>query len=235
MNTASHRSGGTCSRIASTLKRAYSSYWFERILFIAGSLLLFASEQILTNKLDEARDDLAYFDRNIAQTQSVSASRSHWLAEYNRAVVMRPQVRELVAQAAFDLFANTDQLLSLLRGIVEQDGRGEVLSILQEKNERRAAAARELVNGDAEALVERVNKIHPEYEAQVEPLTGRLMLKRLAAQSEESKWSGRVKSARLLGSLLLAAAFGLREVKDYYKRTEAKQAEAGSQKKKRRT
>jgi hypothetical protein len=44
----------------------------------------------------------------------------HALVEYNRAVAMRPQVRDLVARNVFELFTTTDQLLSALRAVVEK-------------------------------------------------------------------------------------------------------------------
>ena len=205
------------SRLRSFAKKAAASHWFERTLFALGSIVLFSSEQILTNGLDEAREDVAYVERNMSQYQDIEAERQRWLAEYNRSVAMRPQARDLVAQSAFQLFAALDQIISQLHAVVEQNGRGEVFSIIEEKNKRREAAANELMRRDAEALVARLNNIFPEYEANVRPLVGRLIIKRQNALSDESMWKGRVKWSRLLGTFLLAGAFLLREAKDYRK------------------
>jgi hypothetical protein len=147
------------SRLWSLLKRAAASKWFERTLFVAGSLVIFSSEQILTPNLEAARDDVAFVEKNLDQIQVLISSHQRALVEYNRAVIARPQVRELVAQNAFELFTVTDQLLSELRAVVEQNGRGEVFSIINAKNERRAAATQELLARNAEALVGRVNDI----------------------------------------------------------------------------
>jgi hypothetical protein len=199
----------------SLLIRALSSYWVERVMFAVGSILLFSAEQILTGHVEKAHEDLSYFDHSISMILNLSSSRKRSFSEYNRSVATRPQVRELVAQNAYDLFTDTDELLTGLRAVVEQDGRGQVLSLLGEKNDRREVAAQELKNGNAEALVARVNEIAPHHEQCVEPLTAKLMLKRRNSALEESRWIGRLKTVRLSGTILLASAFILREVKDY--------------------
>jgi hypothetical protein len=205
------------SRGLSIISRAVANHWFERTIFVLGSLTLFSSEQILTNYVDDARDDVEYFEKNMSQFQITDAARQHWLAEYNRAVAMRPQVRYLIGESAFELFVDVDEIVSQLKAVIEQNGRGEVFSIIKAKNDRREAAANELKNGDIEAVVARLNKIMPEYEAQVEPLVGQLILKRQKALSDEIAWNRRVKWARFLGAILLAGAFLLREAKDYIK------------------
>jgi hypothetical protein len=128
---------------------------------------------------------------------------------------MKPQVRALVAQDAFELFAATDQILTGLRAVVEENGRGKVISIMVDKNTRIDGAASELKNGNAEALVARVNEITPEHEKNVQPLTGQMMIRWMDSKAQVSKWEDRVKGLRLLGTFLMAVAFILREVKEY--------------------
>jgi hypothetical protein len=46
VNRSSHRTENGRSRFLSFIKRAVASHWFERILFVVGSLLICSSEQI---------------------------------------------------------------------------------------------------------------------------------------------------------------------------------------------
>ena len=199
-------------------RRVFASYWIERTVFVGGAIIIFYTEQIVTPHVETAHEDVAYYERNVGQIQISDASRKHWLAEYNRSVASKPQDRDLIAQTAFQLFADTDQMLSGLRAAVEQEGRGEVFSVLRDKNNRRHDAEQELKRGDADALVKRVDEVHTDHQTNVEPLTVRLMQKRQQAIAEETTWSRRLKIWRLIGTIVLASAFLLREGHEYHKR-----------------
>jgi len=149
--------------------------------------------------------------------QILNRSREISFSDYNRAVSAVPQNRNVVGQTAYNLYRDTDQLLTQLRGVVEHNGQGEILTLIAEKNARLQQAAQELYSGSYETLERRMNEAHADHEANVEVLTASMMASRQLAIEQEAKCSGIIGTLRLLGTLLLGVAFVLREIREMRK------------------
>lgn len=200
------------------LKNILKSYWIERVIFIIGAVLLFFAEQIISNYVENSQDDIEFYKINIEQLQNREISRMNWLNEYNRSVSETPPQYDTLRLHAFHFYNETDSILSGLRAVVFQDGRGKVYSIIDEKNKRRAQAENELKNKDTQSLVNRVNKINADWEKNIEPWTEQLVVKRQLAIIEKGGWSSLLKVIRLVGTFMLGFAFLLREWHEHQKK-----------------
>jgi len=146
---------------------------------------MFYSQFFISNELNAIKDDQAYTERVVNQIQLESNAREHWLAQYNNSVSARPQDRELVAMNAFKLLTSTDQLLTALEVAANHKGKGDSQILIDEKNRRFEDAENQLKNRDAEALVERTNRITEKHEKTVEPITKIVM-----NDWKNRKWEG---------------------------------------------
>ena len=196
-------------------KKILHSFWVERMIFIIGCVIVFFGNFIFSTPLTTAEADIKYYERNIQQVQIANRSREVSLLDYNRAVSAAPFDNEWIGHSAYTLYSDTDRLLTLLRGVVEEQGRHDIGKLIEQKNTRIKSAEQELLSGQYEKLVSKLNAAQEDYDKNAAPLTAQMMLLLVQANNEELKWSKIVSSAQIFGTLLLGLAFLLREFRDF--------------------
>lgn len=194
-------------------KNSKNTYWFERVIFIIGTLFLFSSEFLIMNSLEQIDKDKEYFELNLDQVQRESDNREHWLAEYNLSVSSKLG-RDSIGINACKLYISTDQLLTLLDCMLLEGKENLSQKLIDSKNLRVENVENLLANDEIEELVSLLNKITEEHDNNIELKANKVMVLINEIYEKHETTNTKRKWFFYIGSLMLAIAFIIRELKN---------------------
>lgn len=192
-----------------------SSVWRKpsiHVLFYAcGSFLVFgswfASNVVGNYWLGELQDR----ERVLSSVSLTELNRAQWLREYNVQAEAK-QSRDLTGLAAYHLLAETEQALTGVETLLEDDSRGRQ-SIVDDKNIRLARAEAMLKKGDFESVVKALNEATERYERTVVPTTQKATSRWQTERMSQQAASYAFVALYITGATLIAIGFVLKELR----------------------
>ncbi len=179
------------------------------LLYALGSLLLFgswfASNSMSARWLEEMQDR----ERVLNSITLSSMSRDEWFREYNTQVTAN-QSRELTGVAAYHLLAATEQVLAGIETSLEDDSDVR-RRIIEDKNSRVKMAETWLHQGNYEQVVQELNRVQAKYDRDVVPRTKMAASRWEDARLATEKWGVAFVVLYVIGAILVAFGFVLKE------------------------
>jgi uncharacterized protein YhaN len=192
-----------------------SSVWRKpaiHVLFYAcGSALVFgswfASNVVGNHWLGELQDR----ERVLTSATLTELNRAQWLREYN-AQVEAKRSRDLIGLAAYHLLAETEQALTGVETLLEDDSRVRQ-RIVDDKNVRVARAEAMLKKEDFESVVQALNEATGRYESTIVPTTQNAMSRWETARMSQQAANHAFIALYIAGAMLIACGFVTKELR----------------------